>query len=111
MITHKADIEARDEENQTPLHDAALKNSTEVAQLLIAHKADIEARTSFNQTALHFAAENFSTEVTLLLISHKADVEARDDDNHTPLDVARISRNYNEAARSFLMKNMQTLWI
>ena len=35
LITHKADIEARDGLNQTPLHQAAFNNGTEVAQLLI----------------------------------------------------------------------------
>ena len=53
LITHKADIEARDEYNNTPLHGSwqlVIKqpsDSTEIAQLLIAHKADIEARDEY----------------------------------------------------------------
>ena len=55
LITHKADIEARDEDNKTPLFAAAFSNSTEVARLLITHKADIEARDKYNEKPL-FAA-------------------------------------------------------
>ena len=61
----------------TPLHRAALCNSTEIAQLLIAHKADIEARNKYNNTPLHLAALYNSTEIAQLLITHKADIEAR----------------------------------
>ena len=56
------DVRSSDIYNRTPLHLAAINNSTEVAQLLITHKADIEARGRDNQTALHRAAENNSTE-------------------------------------------------
>ena len=35
LITNKADIDARDEDNQTPLHTAAYNNSSEVAEVLL----------------------------------------------------------------------------
>ena len=74
--------------NQTALHEAALNNSKEVAQLLITHEADIEARDKGNETPLFAAAYNDSKEVAQLLITHEADIEARDKDNQTPLFVA-----------------------
>ena len=89
LITHKADIEARDEDNKTPLFAAAFSYSTEVAQLLINHKADIEARDEDNKTPLFAVAFSNSTEVAQLLITHKADIEARDKYNEKPLFAAR----------------------
>ena len=105
LITHKADIEARNEYNNTPLHLAARYNSTEIAQLLITHKADIEARDEDNNTPLHLAAENNSTEIAQLLIAHKADIEARDEDNNTPLDLARKSTKNTEIVIRLLTKH------
>ena len=55
LITHEADIEARNKGNETPLFAAALNNSKEVAQLLITHEADIKARDKYNQTPLDVA--------------------------------------------------------
>ena len=105
LITHKADVEARNEFNSTPLHLAADQNSTEVAQLLITHKADIEARDEDNNTPLHLAACNSSTEVAQLLITHKADIEARDKDNCTPVEKVRNSWRNTEAVIRLLMKH------
>ena len=47
------DADSSDIFNRTPLHLAVLKDSTEIAQLLITHKADIEARGEYNRTPLH----------------------------------------------------------
>ena len=58
--------------NRTSLHEAAINNSTEVAQLLITHKADIEARDKDNRTPIQ---RYNSTEVAQLLITHKADIK------------------------------------
>ena len=97
LIIHRADIEARNDDNQTPLCETARNNCTEVAQLLITHVADSEARNINNQTPLYAAAINNSTEVAQLLITHRADIEARDEYNRTPLGVARNSRRNTEA--------------
>ena len=74
LITHKADIEARDEDNNTPLHLAARYNCTEIAQLLITHKADIEARDKYNCTPVEKARNSWrNTEAVIrLLMKHGA---------------------------------------
>ena len=90
QLPHQADIEARDEYNQTPLHAAAINNSTDVAQLLITYKTDIETRDKYNRTPLHAAARHNRTEAAQLLITHKADIEARGKDNCTPLHEAAL---------------------
>ena len=50
LLERNADIEARDKDNRTPLHDAAHGNSTEVAKLLLERNADIKARDKYNRT-------------------------------------------------------------
>ena len=85
LITHKADIEARDEDNKT--FWAAYGNSKVVAQSLIIHIARMEARDKYIETPLFWAAYGNSKEVAQLLITlftHKADIEARDKCNETP---------------------------
>ena len=107
----KTDIEARGEDNKTPLFAAAFGNSTEVAQLLITHKTDIEARDEHNTTLLFAAAFNNSAEVAQLLITHKADIEARNKDNQTPLDVARNSWRNTEAVIRLLMEHTRQAFL
>ena len=74
LITHKADIKARDEYNRMSLHWAARNNSTEVAQFLITHKADIEARDKYNQPPLDVAGNSYrnTKSVIRLLMKHTA---------------------------------------
>ena len=44
LITNKADIDARDEDNQTPLHTAAYNNSSEVAEVLLKKKSKLQSK-------------------------------------------------------------------
>ena len=47
-----------DRSHRTPLHYAALKNNSEVAQMLLERNPDNEARDKEHQTPLHFTAWN-----------------------------------------------------
>ena len=94
LLQHNSDIEARNENNETPLHNTGLCNSADVTKLLLAHNADIKAKDKDNRTTLHIAALYNSTEVAqLLLLEHHVDIEAREKDNRTILEVARNSCN------------------
>lgn len=82
--------------DETPLHEAALKNHTFIIQLLLDRGADINARDTNDQTALHKAAWNNCTSAMRLLLDRGADPNARNLANQTPLDLARW-RNHQEA--------------
>ena len=99
----------KNEDEWTPLHDAASK---EVAGLLIAKGADVDAKDKDNWTPLHKAAFGGHREIVELLIAEGADVNAKDVNlrkpavgrdvqvrhpGKTPLDTA-ISRKYSEIA-------------
>ena len=77
-----ADVNAKDEGEQTPLHQAAGEGQKEIAELLIAEGADVNAKdrnawpSGVGRTPLHEAAEYGHTEVGELLIANGADVNA-----------------------------------
>ena len=80
-----AEIEAKDVNNQTPLHLAALSNSIETAKLLLESGAEIEARDVNNRTPLDVAARKNSAETAILLLERGEEIEARNVNNQTAL--------------------------
>ena len=81
-----ADVNAKDEDGETPLHYTVYKGHKEIAELLIEKGADVDAGNSFGSTPLHNAAIDGHTEIVELLIAKGADVNAKADTGWTPLD-------------------------
>jgi ankyrin repeat protein len=63
---------AKGAHNKTPLHWAAEKNYTEIAELLISAGADINAEVSWGMTPLQWAANMGSRNVADILLKHGA---------------------------------------
>ena len=72
----------------TPLHQAASRNSIAAAIPLTAAGADVNALNDDGESPLHRAAGSNNTAVATLLIAAGADVNALDDDKESPLDHA-----------------------
>ena len=85
----RAGVDARDDNQETPLHYAAQYKSDKVATLLIRAGADVNARNSHQWTPLHYAARSNADKVAALLIRAGADVNARNRLQSTPLHIAR----------------------
>jgi len=102
FLASGADVNAKDEDGETPLGWAELRNHTEIATLLRKHGgkygliavaakvgdveavreflaagADVNAKDEFGGTPLHFAAEEGHKEIAELLIAAGANVNAK----------------------------------
>lgn len=58
LLNHNADPNVRDSEQQTPLHDAAMRRDSEnIIRLLVEHGADINAVDEYGQTPIDLAKD------------------------------------------------------
>ena len=55
LVENGADVNARDEDDQTALHEAAHKGHIDVVRFLVENGADVNARNKYDQTPLHRA--------------------------------------------------------
>jgi ankyrin repeat protein len=98
LLQHGADVNARDGDGATPLHNAAVSGRRELAALLLDKGADREARDSESgATPLYQAAAWGRTTLVELLLARGADVNARNKAGVTPL-VAAEKNGFPEAA-------------
>ena len=97
------DVNAKRNNDWTPLHSAAYWNSLKVAELLISSGAELEAKDNYDQMPLHLAAINNSLEVAKLLISSGVDLNAKGYNSRTPLDWA--ARNNRLEVAKLLFKH------
>ena len=98
-----ANIHARDDYGQTPLHNAARNSNPAVIAVLLDAGADVHARDDIEETPLHDAAwSNDNPAVITALLDAGADIHARDDYGHTPLHNAAWS-NANPAVITALV--------
>jgi len=77
--------EKGDEMDGTPLHRAADRGETKIAELLLANGADINASDAMGARPLHWAADEDRKDVVELLLAKGVEIETRDDDGHTAL--------------------------
>ncbi|KAI5531292.1 Ankyrin repeat family, partial [Trichomonas vaginalis G3] len=56
LLSHRANVNAFDSLNRTPLHNAAIKGKKEIAELLLSHGANINQFDPSKSTPLHIAA-------------------------------------------------------
>ena len=100
MVLAGADVNARDEWDNTPLHEAAESGTLGVVRALLEAGAEVDARargfdaySGVANTPLHYAARNPDPVVVATLLEVGADVNARGRDGATPLHYAAWNRN------------------
>jgi len=80
-----ADINARNRDGETPLHNAVKNGNKELIEFLLTQGARINAQDNQGETPLH-KADN--TKIIELLLQHKANINAQDNWGNTPLHIA-----------------------
>ena len=105
LLERAAEIETRDNNNQTDLDCAAWGNIRKFTQLLLERGAEVIAWDNYNQTLLHCATWGNSRESAQLLLERGAEIEARDNINHTPLNLAHSNTGNTKALIHLLVKN------
>ena len=100
LIANDADVNAKNTNDWTPLHQVATK---EIAELLIAEGADVNVNDRGGSTPLHFVAGKGHKETARLLITKGADVNAKNEDGETPLHMAALW-GHNENAELLIAK-------
>ena len=88
LIERGADVNAKEQYGQTPLHYASYYNHIETTELLIERGADVEAKDEWEMTPLHWASCKNRIETAKLLIEKGADLEAKCNKGKTPFDWA-----------------------
>ena len=93
LVDCGADVNALNEDGQTPLHTAAggEKDCHELCSILLKHHANIDAVDKDGNQPLHLACKQWHTATVRLLLSHGADVTALNNQQIKPLHLANES--------------------
>ena len=93
LLEHGADVNVRDKDNSTLLHEASGSGNIDVMQLLLSHRADVNVLDRRGDSPLHKASRYQRFDAMKLLVKEGADVDVRDKSNSTPLHEASGSGN------------------
>ena len=91
------DVNARDADGDTLLHQACISGRPDVAKLLIDNGADIHVENIYGYTPLKLACDHKSPEIVRLLIKSGADINVQDYLGRTPLQFAFGEKLYDIA--------------
>jgi len=88
LLDKGADIDCKDQINETPLHKAVSYKNIETTKLLLKRGASVNTKNEFGETPLHKAAINADSEMVIILLENGANVNEKDNDGITPLSYA-----------------------
>jgi ankyrin repeat protein len=94
LLQRGLDVHAKDNDNDTPLHSAALSGTLEIARVLLDQGANPSVENDLGSTPLHevsqgtYNSQEHGVGIVRLLLEHGADVNAREKNLFTPLHSA-----------------------
>jgi len=95
LVNHKADVNAKNDDDYAPLHYAAREGHLSVVKYLVNQKADLNSKNDDDYTPLHYAASNGHLSIVEYLVGQKARINANDRYNWTPLHYAAQQSHLN----------------
>jgi len=91
FVSQGANVNARDEDDYTPLHYAAALGSADMVKFLVSQGAIFNYVTEGKRgmdAPLHYAVLSGNTDMVKFLVSKGADINVKDGWGYTPLDIA-----------------------
>jgi serine/threonine-protein phosphatase 6 regulatory ankyrin repeat subunit B len=101
QLAPRVDIEARDDENNTPLILASAGGHVNIVKALLEKRADVEASNHSRAVALSYASEKGHAEIVQMLLAAGAQVNVKNADGMTPLSLA-ATNGHVKVAESLL---------
>jgi ankyrin repeat protein len=95
LLDHGANVNAKDNVDQTPLHRAysnpplCYPGGYDIPELLIKHGVDVNARDEIHETPLHLASRLGLLEGVWILLKHGADLNMENKEGKLPFQLAR----------------------
>ncbi len=105
LVEHGANVNARDRNNETPMHRAVISDRTrdhEMMRFLLRHGADVNATRNYDETPLHTAAYLGLKDTAAFLLEHGGNPNARSGRGETPLILASCPTGYPELVELLL---------
>jgi ankyrin repeat protein len=109
LLVFKADVNAKDNDGDAPLHAASGNGHEDVVKELLDNHANVDLRDNDGWTPLHYAAGKGATKVMALLLAAGATVNAKDKDGWTPLRVAAEALNREPTQTAYGQEMAMTL--
>ncbi|CAD8062613.1 unnamed protein product [Paramecium sonneborni] len=104
LLEHGMDVEAKDKDDNTPLHVAASSEALTSIPVLIAFGCNINSRNKWGETALIVAAKFNHHETAKLLIENQADF-LLENEGFTAMEIA--AKNYQFETFQYLLDQMK----
>ncbi|XP_042882906.1 adhesion G protein-coupled receptor L2-like isoform X2 [Penaeus japonicus] len=98
LLEQGVQVDARDKQGWTPLHNAANSGNEELVRLLLTHGADVNAKDyQYGRTPLHLAVWSGKKREAQSLLIAGANVNAKDNYGSTPVQLATIQHFHDVA--------------
>ena len=102
------EIHATDRGGHTPLHIAARRNQSAVAEQLIRMGAHVDAKNKKGNTPLHWAVTSKAYNVVAVLVANGADMYSENSSNVTPIESAVLQSDPEMI--NMLQEGMRAFW-
>ncbi|KAH9061947.1 ankyrin repeat-containing domain protein [Lactarius vividus] len=94
LLEREVDVNAQDNDHDSPLHSASYNGEIEIARVLLAHDAEVSAKNDRSETPFHqvsqgeYESESDGVGIAQLLLDRGVDVNAQDKKHATLLHLA-----------------------
>ena len=103
LLAHSAKVNARSQDNSTPLHCAVRNEHHLFASILLAKHAEVDLKDNEQCTPLYRAVENGDYKNIVILIRYGANIHEKCKNGQTPLELAKSWESKNPEKYSILM--------